>query len=1004
MNWLLKLVWIVVAPLVTLVRAVIALIAGILGFVRQLKPIPPLSVVRPDDFLVLGFEFLNLGLTSPSRGIGKIVTRIDSSQPGCIIVTFPPQSTGEQAFYEISEALTPDSDPSPAEDAPFIPARGEFAAYSRVLFELPASFDSAPFTLQSLLNLCYKSTGLPFPEAHREADIPTFESRVGIEAPFGLIIRETTGTAWAHSGSPVWNAAKTRVELWHTRLGVLKTDGASEYVDEREANGRNVVAIDSIPFGVEIEPFTLALEEKPREEIVAASALEAIHVNRLMLSALGAWLDVNQRWNDVNGEAPPIEEWQHRMTLGRDHYVRAVEPGYLYPFGHRASLVTITERKFQSYSNEGKLGAFLRQHKYIIVRERERLFDLAQFPFVSVRIKNLATPNLAPPSQSCIQDLNIDPNLQVQPYSFGEDAFFPRVLLGDKITDFLFAFEASDRDGNPVEFHLPLLFVRVDTASKDAATIKLSYNESNEGTSRRNIVLGGQLVSYAKKTDVGDAALESQNILVRAELDLTQKPPFFPKLEAANVLAPAINSLTGNAAAWTIDYYSDPVGNPGGVFANVQTPLASVNIPAEKSGGLTAPNFAVSGLSNLLGPVGGHDVETVAHGGFDPTDFFTGFSPMILGGILLTDILTKVTDAGVSGAGPTIPRLTRNVTANAIETVLNWTPTVKSSNLADESKAVFLASNGGAACIFTLKTTITAPIGEGAANYKIKGTLENFTVQLLPSVTNLIQVPFKTLSFVAEQGKKTDVTADLDKVKFVGPLEFVNALALLIPPDGFKDPPSVDVTSAGVDVGFSLGLPAIAMGYFSLQNVSFSAGLHLPFIGDPASLRFAFCERHNPFLLTVSAIGGGGFFGIELNLKGVQRIEFALEFGGNIAFDIGVASGGVMIMAGIYYEKTGDVVKLTGYVRVAGAVEVLGLVCISVEFFLGLEYDVDSHRAWGVATLTIEIEVLFFSKDVSMTVRREFPKGGDPTFKDLVPDLETWQAYCDSFADYGFQA
>ena len=984
MNRLETALLILVEPLVTFVRAVFYWIGGILGFVPLPTPIKALSVVRPEDFLVLRFDFHNLGLTSPSRGIDKYLTRVDGSQPSYVVVTFPPQSTGEQTFYEISEDLTPDSGVQPGEDNPVIPALGEFASESRVLFELPANFNSAPFTLQSLLDLCCKS-----------ADSPIL--RLGIEAPFGLVIKETPGTAWAHSAAPVWNAAKTRVELWHTRLGVLKAGGAREYVDEREADGRSVLATDSRPFGVEIEPFTLALGEKQRSEIVEASNLGAINVNHLMLSALGAWLDVNQKW--VDALPPPLEEWQHHMTLGRDHYVRVVEPGYLYPFGHRASLVTITERKFQDHA--GERGAFLRQHKYIVVRERKRLFDLAKFPFRSVRIKSLATPNLAPPSQSCIQDVDA----QGQPYSFGEDAFFPRVLIKNAITDFLFAFEANDLDGNPVEFHLPLLFVRVKTARHDAATIELKYNDAgDDGRSRRNVVLGGQLVSYAPRTSDGDAALETQEFLVRAELDLAHEPPFRPKLEAANVRVPAISSLTGNDSALTIDYFSNPGDNPTGVFANVHTATASVRIAAEKSGGLAAPNFSVTGLSNVIGPVGGN-VDTVAKGDFNPKDFFQGFSPLILGGVALTEILTTLTDVGVSGGAPPIPRLTRNVKADAIETVLDWKPTVDTSNV-DATKAIFIAVHDGPdnKCAFTLKTTLTAPLGEGPANYKIEGTLENFIVQLLPGVMNLIQVPFKTLSFVAEQGKKADVTADLDKLKFIGPLEFVNALAELIPTDGFKDPPSVDVTAEGVDVGFSLGLPTIAMGYFSLQNVSFSAGLHLPFIGNPASLRFAFCERHNPFLLTVSAIGGGGFFGIELNLKGVQRLEFALEFGGNIAFDIGVASGGVMIMAGIYYEKNGDAVKLTGYVRVAGAVEVLGLVCISVEFFLGLEYDVDAKRAWGVATLTIEIEVLFFSKDVSMTVRREFPKGGDPTFIDLVPNIQTWQAYCDSFADYGAQA
>ena len=43
-----------------------------------------------------------------------------------------------------------------------------------------------------------------------------------------------------------------------------------------------------------------------------------------------------------------LEQWRHIATLGRDHYVRVVYAGYLMPFGHRASLIKVTERKFES--------------------------------------------------------------------------------------------------------------------------------------------------------------------------------------------------------------------------------------------------------------------------------------------------------------------------------------------------------------------------------------------------------------------------------------------------------------------------------------------------------------------------------------------------------------------------------------------------------------------------------------------------------------------------------
>ena len=41
-----------------------------------------------------------------------------------------------------------------------------------------------------------------------------------------------------------------------------------------------------------------------------------------------------------------IQEWKHRATMGRDHEVKVVYAGFLFPFGHKASLVKVTERKF----------------------------------------------------------------------------------------------------------------------------------------------------------------------------------------------------------------------------------------------------------------------------------------------------------------------------------------------------------------------------------------------------------------------------------------------------------------------------------------------------------------------------------------------------------------------------------------------------------------------------------------------------------------------------------
>ena len=56
--------------------------------------------------------------------------------------------------------------------------------------------------------------------------------------------------------------------------------------------------------------------------------------------------------------------------------------------------------------------------------------------------------------------------------------------------------------------------------------------------------------------------------------------------------------------------------------------------------------------------------------------------------------------------------------------------------------------------------------------------------------------------------------------------------------------------------------------------------------------------------------------------------------------------------------------------------------------------------AYGEATLTVEIEILMFSMEVSVSCRREFGGGeADPHFIDLMPTPQIWSDYCDAFAD-----
>jgi hypothetical protein len=256
----------------------------------------------------------------------------------------------------------------------------------------------------------------------------------------------------------------------------------------------------------------------------------------------------------------------------------------------------------------------------------------------------------------------------------------------------------------------------------------------------------------------------------------------------------------------------------------------------------------------------------------------------------------------------------------------------------------------------------------------------------------------------------------LSDIKFVGPLSFVETLRDLIPLDGFSDPPSFDISPQGIDASFSVALPSISIGVLSLSNLSLGAGFTVPFIGQPLSVRFNFCSREQPFTLTVYMFGGGGFFGITIDPHGVQILEAAFEFGASLSIDFGVASGGVHVMAGIYFRMEQDAASLTGYFRLGGRVDVLGIITASIELYLELRYEFQTGKCIGKAKLTIEISVLIFSGSVTITCERKFAgSNGDPTFREMVgfdPSLSladelaqidtgtgyAWRDYCEAFA------
>lgn len=991
------------------------------------------------------------------------------------------------------------------------------------------------------------------------------ETQTAIEAPTRLILSPNSYGAWVHALGPVESAQTARVELWHTRLGVRAAAGVTEGDDFRrtvraiwspDANIDQPFTIPSHP--VPPSPFRASLDRFDRHNLVHLSANHQLYipntspvkrhkplpidVDRLMLSTLGAWMNIRGAWD------PPaplsVEEWRHRATLGRDHYVRVVYAGALYPFGHRASLVKVTERKFHN----GVPGnpAFLRQRMFIVVREPYRVLGNTGFkintesldlkmPLKSARLTTLVTPNLdLPELGKCAVVATVGGN---NPEA--QSIFWPHV--GGPVFRFHLQFE--DESGAKIDATAPLFFLGDEKLTPGnelipqplADLLAARYSTHAPFETFRRLNLTGQRVQFAPTNKPGDTSFEV------AAMEFELQPvsgKLVPAMQAAAVTVPSLKHLSGNHSAPEVKFPSlflkggfAPTGtnrNPGEVFLELVTSGASkvdFSSQGNRSGGMIAPNISISGLSRSLGPVGG-GIDKIAKDGLEPTDFFKDLGdmlPKLFGCIKITDILSFIglgdltklprfmtesltaaqgliddanrmlgyistlqgqlsgvaaqLNAVATAAGDVINALgallgdpldgaKRNAfraafdalvgssktlhgalaTVSAPEDVafaktqllqllnkvsagleqagdviamadqiadtiealsemrikFEWKPDIKSWPASDP---IFQVLSGGG---LVIAVEMSAAGAGKEPSFDVACRLQKFDLNLIAPET-FLKLHFTKIEFTASSRKKPDVNVEFGGIEFVGVLSFVETLRSLIPLDGFSDPPYLEVTEEGIEAGFSIGLPNIAIGVFSLTNMSLGAAFTVPFIGnEPLSVRFNFCERSDPFRLTVWIFGGGGFFAITITPAGVQILEASFEFGAAAAIDFGVASGSISVMAGIYFRMEADEASLTGYFNLKGRVSVLGLITASLELALELRYEFASGKCVGRASLIIEIEILFFSASVEIVCEKKFAgANNDPSFAQIMAPyddpstgehVEPWSDYCEAYA------
>ncbi|MEM1261318.1 MAG: hypothetical protein AAGH76_02850 [Pseudomonadota bacterium] len=518
------------------------------------------DLIRAADQLALSISFTNLKLV-PRRHKPDRLVPIDPASPATVAIGLPPQHVAE-AVWQTSVLRA-------------LPVESVAASEMQLVFQLPVEMDGLDLSVESLLDWSRL-------EIVWSANDGLTEAATRIETPTGLLLNVPTlpASAWRHAHQPVtWHG---RTELWHTQLSDLATNQSAMVVLPREPNPM----LDE-----------LATSLTPSER--AALSGRTVQLRELMLSPSGAWLDVRGQWEGDTA----IARWEHRVVAGRDSLVETEgPPGHLFPFGHRAAIVTVNERQA---TNGGV--ATLNQHRFIVIKDPVVNYPtVGAMPFQSIRLVTTATPPL----------VGVDTDAAAFWIDTGIDQAF----------DFLF--EATDWDGAKHQFSAAAVYATIDGydaavglyADENRAAIELDGQATVvtpfDGSERQPARTQGDTTLQLLNTrlySAGERDDDTNRFDCRVEWIEARVPALEPYLDAAE-----------NRGRFRLD---DPSAsdNVGEIFA---TAVGDARIPlsfrthADQVGGLITPAMVVDGLSRTQGPVG--DADAIRRNQpIDPATYFT---------------------------------------------------------------------------------------------------------------------------------------------------------------------------------------------------------------------------------------------------------------------------------------------------------------------------------------------------------------------------------------------
>ncbi len=987
---------------------------------RGRQPARSHRLIRADDQLRLRFVLHNGEIDTAANAIVALLGE-------------------EPIYYEIwlGSQHRVEAPLGPAEQGS-VPRASRVAGESRIVIEVP---DRTPFTVATLLDLAAyalvldeRADGAP----GRPGQLEPAPEVTAIEVPTGLVLSPTAGARFTAATQPVTRGDIT--ELWQARL-VQPIDGA----DVRAIWSREDDPAWSPPRPVDADT---------RSHLVSQTTIgrapAPISVNQLSLSAQGASLDVEGTW-----AVGALASYRHRAVTGRDLHIEEVARGYLAPFGHRASVTTLTER---TLTDDGSgTTAWLTSEEFVTVSADSLPYPAPHMPAAGRGLpfaRIAASDPGSGPTESRQVELRNGTSL---------DPSEVRILTRNG-ADVHIAYVAEDHAGQGgVSFELPAVFVSESVAYDTGGpglgvldSLALWYDEDNN-LDFSTSAMRGQAISWAPP--VGPAtgpagATHATNRIrwrlerpwspvkdptIETELENAARPAFYPRVERAWIVDVTASVAHGSTvpeaevvvAPRYLEHGLDPEGNVDLGYLDLDSAATpSVIVPTTDATGLLFSGLAIETFGQRLG-----GAVQVPDGTWSPAQALAdldGQVPTLFGSLTLANLISQV-DLSVGG-NDGLPALSVEVLPGSGPdsppsgacVVFNWEPRLKSFPHNAESKTfvstldydmtnasdplVALLDAFGGRDTHALVNTRTCTTGEQS----FEAALERFALRLPPGLP-VVAVLFEELRFRDVNGS-TSMSTDIADWAFINQLSWLEPVRALLANLIGAAAPSFD---DGININSELPVPGLTLGIVGVHGLLVKLGIELPDNGG-SLVEYAMSSPQDPFVITVLGFGGTGSFGLLVDAAEIRRIEASAAIIFELAVNVFVVAASISVSLGAYVSYEDQEVTLGAYALIAGSLSFIGLVKITGSVMIGLQYRVNRKLLRGVATLTGEVSSLVGKKSVTRDVAVEIALGsadsarsrervtaraapalangvGQASFGDRFTQSQ-WTSYCDAFA------